>query len=362
MSKLKIAVYAICKNEEKFVKRWMESMKEADQIFVTDTGSTDNTVQLLESLGAIVNTVEVKPWRFDTARNISMEQVPDDYDVLVCTDLDEVFVKGWREEIEKTWTKGITTRLKYKYTWSFNEDNTPGVTFWYEKIHARKGFKWIHPVHEVLEYTGEIPDSYAVSGSIQLEHYPDNSKSRAQYLELLELSVKESPNDDRNMHYLGREYMFRGMHEKCIETLKKHLSLPSATWNDERCASMRYIAKSYIALGDNYNARRWLYRAVAEAPYLREPYVDLANLAYDNDEWPEAYHMIEEALKIKTRPQTYINEGYCWDYSVYDVGAISAYNIGLKKKSLEYAKKALKLNPTDQRLKENVDIIEHNLI
>ena len=45
MKKYKIAVYAISKNEEKFVDRWYESMKEADNIYVLDTGSTDNTVK-----------------------------------------------------------------------------------------------------------------------------------------------------------------------------------------------------------------------------------------------------------------------------------------------------------------------------
>lgn len=362
MDRLKIAVYAICKNEEKFAKRWMQSMREADAVYVCDTGSTDNTVEELKNLGANVKEIDVKPWRFDTARNMSMDFVPYDYDVLVCTDLDEYFNKGWREEIEKVWVKGKTTRMKYQYTWSFNDDNSPGTTFWYEKIHARHGFRWEHPVHEILEYNGEIADSYAVSSKIRLEHHPDDTKSRAQYLGLLELSVQEAPDDDRNMHYLGREYMFRGMWDKCIETLEKHLSLPSATWLDERCASMRYMAKAYASKGDHFFARRWLYRAIAEAPYLREPYVDTARLAYDNDEWLEAYHMIEEALKIKTKPQTYINEGYCWDYSVYDIGAISAYNIGLKRKSLEYAKKALELNPKDDRLRENVEIIERNLI
>ena len=45
---MKICVYAISKNEEKFVKRWTESMKEADEIYVLDTGSTDNTVNILK--------------------------------------------------------------------------------------------------------------------------------------------------------------------------------------------------------------------------------------------------------------------------------------------------------------------------
>ena len=41
---MKIVVYAICKNEEAFVERWMDSMAEADEIVVLDTGSTDGTV------------------------------------------------------------------------------------------------------------------------------------------------------------------------------------------------------------------------------------------------------------------------------------------------------------------------------
>ena len=44
----KICVYAICKNESQFVDRWYESMKEADEIVVVDTGSTDDTVEKLK--------------------------------------------------------------------------------------------------------------------------------------------------------------------------------------------------------------------------------------------------------------------------------------------------------------------------
>lgn len=44
-----VAIYAICKNEEKYVDKWMESMLEADNICVLDTGSTDNTYKLLQA-------------------------------------------------------------------------------------------------------------------------------------------------------------------------------------------------------------------------------------------------------------------------------------------------------------------------
>ena len=80
-----------------------------------------------------------------------------------------------------------------------------------------------------------------------MNHYPDKTKSRSSYLTLLELSVEEDPEDDRNMHYLGREYMYYSKWDECIKTLKKHLELKSATWKDERAASMSFIARSYKA-------------------------------------------------------------------------------------------------------------------
>jgi glycosyltransferase involved in cell wall biosynthesis len=47
--KNKICVYAICKNESQFVDKWLESMSEADYIVVLDTGSDDETYNLLKN-------------------------------------------------------------------------------------------------------------------------------------------------------------------------------------------------------------------------------------------------------------------------------------------------------------------------
>ena len=69
--------------------------------------------------------------------------VPDDFDICVCTDLDEIFEKGWRKKLEKVW-KNNTNRCKYTYNWSLDENNKPKVSFLYEKIHDRKHYKWIY--------------------------------------------------------------------------------------------------------------------------------------------------------------------------------------------------------------------------
>ncbi|MBW5446856.1 glycosyl transferase family 2 [Cohnella sp. CFH 77786] len=358
--KLKVAVYAISKNEEQFVDRWMDSMKEADLVVVTDTGSMDGTAAKLESRGAVVHRIHLNPWRFDVARNISLQFVPRDIDVCVCTDLDEVLEPGWRKKLEAAWTPDMT-RLKYMYTWNFLPDGNRGVTFWYEKIHRRNGFRWTHPVHEILAYYGDDPDVYGWEAGIQLNHYPDPAKSRGQYLPLLELAVKEDPEDDRNMHYLGREYMYYGMWDKCIETLKKHLALPRSRWKDERCASMRYIARACKAKNDISEAKCWLYKAIAEAPNLREPYAEMAQLAYEARDWPAVYHMVEEALRIIERPLSYISESFAWDFSLYDLGALSCYELGMYEKAYRFAEQAVKMAPNDQRLRSNLEIISEKI-
>ena len=150
MNHYHVCVYAICKNEAKFVPGWIESMREADSIVVLDTGSTDETVRLLEEGGAKVTREIISPWRFDTARNRSLELVPEEADICVCTDLDELLRPGWRALLEAAWKPG-TGQATYRYVWNFNEDGSEGVVFWYEKVHARGLYRWIHPVHEELE-------------------------------------------------------------------------------------------------------------------------------------------------------------------------------------------------------------------
>ncbi len=359
MRKYKICVYAICKNEEKFVDRWYNSMKEADEIFVLDTGSTDKTVELLKNYPINLAIKEIKPWRFDIARNEALKLIPDKFDICVATDLDEVFKPGWRKEIEKVW-KPNTKRLHYIYNWSLDENNKPIISFLSEKIHARKDYKWINPVHEVLKYEGH-DEVIAKNEKIILNHYPDSNKSRSSYLPLLELAVKENPNNDRNTHYLGREYMYYEKWNECIDTLIKHLSLDNATWKDERSASMRFIARAYQKLRRFEEARMWLKKAITEAPHLRDPYLEEALFEYQLNNWEDVEYYCKKALEINEHELTYINETFSWDETVYDLLSLSTYYQNRLDESLVWLKKAIEMNPNNKRLQNNMRIIKESL-
>lgn len=357
MEKYKICVYAIAKNEEKFVERWMDSVSEADIVVVLDTGSTDGTVKKLEEKGAIVKSIEIDPWRFDVARNMAMDMIPEDVDICISNDLDEVFEPGWREKLESVWTNEYT-RARYLFTWSYTKAGKPDKQFSMEKIHCRHGFRWCRPVHEVLIYDGSLVDKTVWVPDLVLNHYPDDQKSRSQYLPLLELAALENGNDDRIMFWLGREYMYRGMYDKCIETLIKHLDLETAKWDEERSASMRYIAHSYKEKKQYEETKKWLFKAIAECPRVREPYVDMAKLGEENKDWALMYAMVKEGLNITEKSGSYLVDPACWGNVLYDLGAISAYYLGLYEEAKIFAVKALEYNPNDERLKNNLDLIK----
>lgn len=361
MNKYKVAVYAICKNEEKFAGLWADNMSEADVIIVTDTGSTDGTIQKLEEKGVVVHREKISPWRFDKARNVSLSHVPEDVDICVCTDLDERFVKGWRHQLETAWTTHKhqgPKRARYIYNWSLKPDGSPGMQFMYSKIHTRKGYRWKYPIHEWLVSDGKGRDfEFNVPGMV-LNHYPDPNKSRGNYMPLLEMAVKEDPTDVRMTYYLGREYMFYHRYQPAIDTLQAYLKLEGANWDEERSAAMSWIAKCYQGLGRFDDAAKWHYKAVAEATHMRDPLARFAMFSYECKNWAMTYFLVEEALKIQNRSQTFTNDEMAWDSTLYDIGSVAAFQLKIKGRSLELGKIALSMEPSNERFQKNVVLIE----
>ena len=241
---MNIAVYAIAKNEERHLARWYAACREADHVVLVDTGSTDNTVSAARELGVVVHELKLKEWRFDLARNAALGLVPTGVDWCISLDMDEILSAGWREKLEEAATRfPEATRLQCLLIANAHCENAAKIQFLAERIHRRHGYFWKHPVHEVVAPMPGMRDQKRVVDGFCIEHHPDDEKPRASYLAMLELSVREDPESDRNSHYLGREYFFRGMWRKSIDELARHLGLESARWNEERAASARYIAR-----------------------------------------------------------------------------------------------------------------------
>ncbi len=252
---MRVAVYAIARDERRHVERFLASCEGAEAIVVSDTGSKDGTPEALRDGGALVHAISIAPWRFDDARNASLAVVPADIDLCIALDLDEVLNPGWRAALEAEW-KPESNRGRYLYAWSHRKDGTPGVEFWSDKIHSRQGWRWRHICHEAL-YPDRIRSRQQNLRGLRVDHWPDNKKKRS-YMPLLEAAAAEDPRDSRSAYYLGREYFIHGRVEEAETTFRRYLSLPGASWNSQNSAAMRYIGLGRLKQEDMPGALDWL--------------------------------------------------------------------------------------------------------
>lgn len=346
---MKVAVYTIALNEEQFVRRWYESSKDADYHLICDTGSTDKTVEIAESLGIKVVHCKIKPFRFDDARNMSLFSLPEDIDYCVALDMDEVMVDGWRPELEKALAEG-TDRPQYKFVTDWDAEGNPAVEFDGFRIHRRHGVRWIYPIHEVPStYDGT---DFRKRYNFEIHHRPDKTKSRGQYLPMLIMAAKENP-DSRNLYYLGREYFYRQQFVECANTLKEYLE--KSVFKAEMSYAMRMLAKC-----EPEQAEEWLTKSIETYP-CRESLLALANHYYMAKQWDECILVAKEALKVTQKPTEFLSEGWAWGHMADDLIAVCSWQNKDFKTAYKHGKKALEISPNDERLQKNLEFFKEKV-
>lgn len=342
---MKVAIYTISKDEAKHVKRWYESTKEADYHVIADTGSTDNTVEIARSLGITVVPIHVFPFRFDDARNVSLAVVPKDVDYCIALDMDEVLTPGWRKPLEQALADGID-RPHYRRIEAFNEDGSVASEFNGFKVHRRNGIRWNYPIHEVPQWYEEREEVKGFIKNFETHHLQDKTKSRGQYLPMLEMAVRENP-DARNLYYLGREQSYHKQYDKSAENLKKYLEL--SIFPEERAAACRILSKC-----EPDNAEEWFLKGTEEFA-SRESILALANYYYTQAQWDECLLVSRKALEFNEKPTQFLAESWAWGHMAYDLVAISSWQLGDFKTAYEYGKKAVQISPNDERLVKNLE-------
>lgn len=347
---MRIAVYAISKDEEKHVERWRDSTLDADLHLIADTGSTDDTVALARDRGIETHEILVDPWRFDVSRNTALSLLPADIDVCIPLDLDEVMVGDWRAAIEREWAKGVN-RPRYHYTFNWMANGDPGLSFYASKIHARRGYIWRHPIHEIPCILPPFAEIESYSDDLIMHHRPDPTKSRGSYLSLLEQAVREDPTSARMSYYLGREYMFNQRNPEATKELSRYIEMPGAGWIPERAHACRHLAKV-----DPDHAEMWLSKAIRTWD-SREARAERALLYYHAKNWWPCLEDVRAGMKIGHRT-AYQEEAFAYGSILPDIGSVAAWSINRREEALELCEQALALSPDDERIAKNLDMIK----
>ena len=344
---MKIGIYALAKNESRHAAEWAAATAAADVRVVTDTGSSDDTREILRGAGVTVAESAIVPWRWDVAWTQALCNLPADVDVAFRVDLDERPQAGWREAIEAAWD-GEANNLVYDYWWSMKPDGSPLLQFHCDRVHARSGFVWRQATHEGLVcWSGEVRRKLAVG--LVVEHHRDPGKAHASDMTLLRVAVRESPADARARWYLAREMDYAHMPTAAAEFagfLKMAGGSPT-----ERSYAFRRLAS---ITGDP----RHLERAMKEAPAEPDAWERMALVAHHQERWEESATLAEQA--IASPAATHATDPLAKARAA-ELASIALWHLGRRSDALTHAKSAAAQLHWDERIVGNAAAMEASL-
>jgi len=322
---MKIAVYTIALNEEKFVERWYESAKDADYLLIADTGSTDKTKRIAKKLGIKVIDISIKPWRFDDARNAALALLPDDIDYCVSMDMDEILSNGWRECLEKM----TGDQIEYRFNVSFKdeEEKHPDETFINRRIHKRHGFRWKYLMHEAI-VPDRIDSKLEFCEGLEVSHRTDIKKSREQYNQMIEDAYNEYKNPRCSIYYILELIKYNKINEakKILKLLIKN-----------KDASKIDISLAYTVLGTLVSRFKLFYFLKSLLTYpTRENYTQLAIRYYEKQKWIRAYYFGKKADSIKVKTSSIFRLHAVWGFLPFNIMSAAKHNMKLFKWSRSY--------------------------
>ena len=364
---MKLCAYTICKNEIKHVKKWIEGLQnEVDYICVLDTGSTDGTFELLQSYPNVISAQkEVKPWRFDVARNEAMKLIPDDADVAMTVDLDEVYRPGFRAAIEKAFNEGYNLISGYKVTFEDEKQvSNVGEELSLPIVADIKNWHWEYPVHEYPRYYDESKLKEIILEDVICDHRPDSSKSRSQYIDILKNWYEsQDPPEAICVEKYTVELWSRGFHDESyritMESIDKCINHNDYTGKltlYRNALNAAILCRNY---GNNDKIHHYFEMAESSGIFTR------ALFACEAEIEANVFHNYEKAIKAALRALEITNihdKPYIEDRNLFFTGNIEHdlafyyYNLGKYEESVKYEQIALDKNPDDEERQRNLEL------
>ena len=361
------------KNESSTLPRLVKSLEEyqnrGGKIYVLDTGSTDNSIEIAKQLGCIVFEGDPKDFNISiteqTANAINEDFIVDNEGVILepsvqqfhyayarnyiaskseenfifMPDCDEVFTNFDIDAISELITSGAE-QIYYNYIFSHQADGSPAIQFNQSKAYDKRKLKWVNIVHEVLEgYAHTVTASEDV---ITLDHYQNRETNRGHYLQGLALDAHMNPTNDRQSHYLGRELYYTGRYNSAIKEFLRHTTI--SKWPVEKAQSLTFIGDCYNALNNFELAVEYYNKSIMEDASRREAFVKLALLYRFKMKHQAAIAYANAALSIPYTP-FYQNDISYYTYLPHDVLYISYGWLGDVEKAKEHLTKALEYQP-----------------
>jgi tetratricopeptide (TPR) repeat protein len=255
-----VCLNMIVKNESRVILRLLESVVNyIDCYCICDTGSTDNTVEIIQQFFSsrehlIPGKIIHEPFRdFGYNRTFALkacEQIDVKYILLL--DADMIF------KVDPSITKtGFQNLLQADAYYIFQGSDT----FFYKNVRIVKnklGMVYWGVTHEYVKTPEGTKYEQMDKDQIFINDIGDGGCKSDKFVrdvQLLKKGLEDEPNNDRYTFYLANSYRDAGQYDNAIECYKKRIEIGG--WFDEVWHSYYSIGKCYKNKGDMANAVYW---------------------------------------------------------------------------------------------------------
>jgi glycosyltransferase involved in cell wall biosynthesis len=351
-----ICLNMIVKNEVAVLPRLFRSVKDyIDYYVIVDTGSTDDTIALIEremSAYGIDGEVHERPWtNFGANRQQALELAlrANRSDWLLFIDADEEL--------------GVSDPLFY-------EKLEPGVSYELEKHHSGVRYavpnlvniratvwRWEGPVHNYLERVEGSRERRLLKDVWIIYHTGEGAKSHGVTPEqkflrdanLLLEYLKEHPNSARSHFYLGQSYKDAGHFEEAYEAYKKRTTMKG--WVQEDFMAQLEVGRMAVKLGKPEEVvLRELLDAFEMRPTRVEPLYELARYFRMKKMYGKAFAFALAGIQISRPDDTLFVAQDIYDWRLLDELGVAAYWVA------EYAACKAACEAVLQRVEQGLDV------
>jgi glycosyltransferase involved in cell wall biosynthesis len=262
---MKVTLYAIAKNEEKNIEKFLLNAKKFDDVVVVDTGSTDNTVQLLKDAGIKVYEHPQTRAEFDfsVARNQALSYVETDW----------AFALDFNEDVDEFHPEGFGV-IAGEFT-TFNhlrfDDNGTGEPVQSNEVHTRlhrtKNYTWVNAVHEVPNFipTEEYPNASGVDTTIKITKKIHKSIDKELfYFSICEREHKKDPSNWYWIWFIFNHYFNVQNTEKALEYGQEFLNVSKPYFDSFRVLVFIRCSNILISSGDIQKGANYAFHALSE--------------------------------------------------------------------------------------------------
>lgn len=267
MKRPSIALCCIAKNEEKNLERLTKSVGGCfDKMYLTDTGSTDNTIELAKKLGWEVSQFE---WvdDFSAARNFNYSQAKEEY--VMWLDLDDVLTgneafKKWRDTAMEFADYWLAT-----YDYAHTAEGKPVVSFARERVikNFKKENRWDHFLHEGIHFLPGEQMNICPSSTWKVSHQrtaEDLNNDKGRNIRIFEKNMKDgSKLSTRMKFYYGKELFEIQKPDEAIHPLLDAAASTDCEPHD-RLLSIQYAAFSCMQAASMLNMENQAAKEKAE--------------------------------------------------------------------------------------------------